>query len=269
MKNYETVLVEKRGAIGIATLNRTDAGNRFNLQLSQDLSSAIEELAADEEVRVIIIRANGSNFSVGVDISFALDAEKGVLEIASEFEPFAQMQWRIFDTPKPVISAVQGMALAGGAGVAVRSDFTIMAEDAEIGFVAINVGLSCMRAIPTLTRIVGWKKAMELVMTGETIKAQEALALGLVNKVVPRDKLDEAAIELANKLLSKSPLALAVTKRVAAATVDMTLRQADEYITLFFEVLADSKDGREGVSAFVEKRAPQWKYKGVPTPGIL
>jgi enoyl-CoA hydratase/carnithine racemase len=225
---------------------------------------ALKVFGDDEDIRVILFRANGPDFGLGYSPkSIGADSSLEPLELMQELEQFSHLAWDIMDMPKPVMAAVQGRAYAGGAGVATRSDITIMAEDAELGFTAISFGLPCVRAINPLVRSVGWKKALEWTMTAEPVSAQESLARGLVNKLVPREKLDKEAIAFANKLISKSPLALAATKRAWAVMRDMTLKQADEYATLLFNVCSTSKDGQEAVSAFLEGREPKYHYKGV------
>jgi enoyl-CoA hydratase/carnithine racemase len=162
---------------------------------------------------------------------------------------------------KPVIASVKGYALANGAGLVFACDLAVVAEDAKIGTTAINVGLICTGPAVPLARSVGRKKLLEMVLLGEMISASEAERLGLVNKVVPPDELEEATMEMAGKLAAKSPLALQIGKTGLYAMQDVPYHQSIDYLSELFAALCSTEDAEEGVQAFLEKRKPEWKER--------
>ncbi|GAI94096.1 unnamed protein product, partial [marine sediment metagenome] len=165
---------------------------------------------------------------------------------------------------KIVIAAVNGYALAGGTGFAVCCDLVIAAEDAVFGLLEINVGLFPMTIAPAMVRnVTSLKKCLELFVTGDRFSAQEAESMGLVNKVVPPDKLEEATMELARKIASKSPTTLQIGKQFFYNMLDMEYTQATKYAAEMISIVAVSEDGQEGQRAFIEKREPRWKKLGV------
>jgi len=169
------------------------------------------------------------------------------------------MNLTIAGMEKPVIAAVHGYVVANGVGLLAACDLAIAAEGTRIGTTAINVGLFCMGPAVPLSRCVGRKKALEMLLTGTMIDAREAERIGLVNKVVSPEKLDEAAMELANELAAKSPIALQMGKRAFYTMADMEYTKALEYMNEMMAELCITEDAKEGVEAFLKKRGPQWK----------
>lgn len=257
--NYTNVMVEKRDQIGFITLNRPQAMNTFNVPFARELNDALWEMEKDPEVRVVVIDANGKNFSTGI----ALDEFKG--KTNKEYREFIHLMdehnHTIAKMKKPVIASVKGYALANGAGLSFACDLTVAAEDAKFGTTAINVGLICLGPAAPLARNVGLKKALEMVLTGDIISAAEAQRLGLVNKVVPADKLEEATLELAAKLAAKSPLALQAGKSGLYAMQNVAYPQALDLLSDRFAALCCTEDAEEGVKAFLEKRTPEWRER--------
>jgi enoyl-CoA hydratase/carnithine racemase len=224
----KNILVERKDEIGFITLNRPEKRNTFNIPFAKELNGALWELEREDDIRVIVIKAAGKHFSTGI----ALDL---------------------------VISSVKGYAIANGAGLAYASDFTIAAEDAKFGTTAINLGLICLGPAVPLSRLVGRKKTLELILTGDIISAQEAEKLGLVNQVIPSEELEEKTMEWAEKFAQKSPLALQIGKRGIYQMQDLPYHQAIDYMGELFASLCMSQDTKEGVQAFLEKRKPLWK----------
>jgi enoyl-CoA hydratase/carnithine racemase len=255
----KNVLVEKRDRIGFITLNRPQAMNTFNVPFARELNDALKEMEQDPEVRVVVIDANGKNFSTGI----SLDEFKG--KTNKEYREFIHLMdehnHTIAKMKKPVIASVKGYALANGAGLSFACDLTVAAEDAKFGTTAINVGLICLGPAAPLARNVGLKKALEMVLTGDIISASEAQRLGLVNKVVPSDKLEEATLELAAKLAAKSPLALQAGKSGLYAMQNVAYPQALDLLSDRFAALCCTEDAEEGVKAFLEKRTPEWRER--------
>ena len=257
--SYTNVMVDKRDQIGIITLNRPQAMNTFNIPFARELNDALWEMEKDPEVRVVVIDANGKHFSTGI----SLDEFKG--KTTKEYREFIHLMdehnHTIAKMKKPVIASVKGYALANGAGLSFACDLTVAAEDAKFGTTAINVGLICLGPAAPLARNVGLKKALEMVLTGDIISAAEAARLGLVNKVVPSDQLEEATLELAAKLAAKSPLALQVGKAGIYAMQDVPYHQALDLLGDLFAALCCTEDAEEGVKAFLEKRTPEWRER--------
>ena len=223
--NYETIKVKRKDNVGIITFNRTEKENRINYKMVNEMSEALRELGEDEGVRALVINAEGKDFCCGWDPMEEI-LDKSALDIIDFARAATAMQKKIYDFIKPVVIAVHGRAVATGAEIAAIGDITIMADDAEIGFVAINAGLSCLPYIHDLRQIVGAKKALELILTGRILSGKEAERIGLVTKIVPRTKLLDSALQAASELANKSPLAVAFTKRANAAIRDMSSTDA-------------------------------------------
>jgi enoyl-CoA hydratase/carnithine racemase len=253
------VLVEKRDRIGFITLNRPQAMNTFNVPFARELNDALWAMENDPEVRVVVIDANGKHFSTGI----SLDEFKN--KTPKEYREFIHLMdehnHTLAKMKKPVIASVKGYALANGAGLSFACDLTVAAEDAKFGTTAINVGLICLGPAAPLSRNVGLKKALEMVLTGDIISAAEAERLGLVNKVVPADKLEEATLELAAKLAAKSPLALQTGKAGLYAIQSVPYHRGLDMLSDKFAALCTTEDAEEGVKCFLEKRKPEWQER--------
>lgn len=257
--DYTNVLVDRQEQIGIITLNRPQAMNTFNVPFARELNAALWEMEEDPEIRVVVIDANGKHFSTGISLDEFKD------KTHKEYHEFIRLMDEHNHTlarmKKPVIASVKGYALANGAGLSFACDLTVAAEDAKFGTTAINVGLICLGPAAPLVRNVGRKKALEMVLTGDMITAAEAQRLGLVNKVVPLDKLEEATMELAKKLAAKSPLALQAGKAGIYAMGDMAYGQALDMLSSRFAAVCCTEDAEEGVRAFLDKRTPEWRQR--------
>jgi enoyl-CoA hydratase/carnithine racemase len=253
------VLVEKQERIGTITLNRPQAMNTFNVPFARELNDALRDMERDPEIRVVVIDANGKHFSTGISLDEFKD------KTPQEYREFIHLMdehnHTIAAMKKPVIASVKGYALANGAGLSFACDLTVAAEDAKFGTTAINVGLICLGPAAPLARNVGLKKALEMVLTGDIITAAEAQRLGLVNRVVPPDKLEEATMELAKKLATKSPLALQAGKAGIYGMQNVPYGQALNALSDRFAALCGTEDAEEGVKAFLDKRTPEWKER--------
>jgi len=257
--DYETLLTEKKDGLAFVTLNRPDKFNTFSTRLAQELNGALYEFEKDDEVRVVIVKGAGKAFSTGIDI--AEYPGKTTKEYQEWIAQMDQMHQTVAWMGTPVVAQVHGFAVANGAGLLAAADFAIVAEGTKIGTTAINVGLLCTGPIIPLTYALGKAKALEMLLSGDMIDAREAERLGLVNKVVPADKLEEETLAFARKLASKSPLAMSMGKRFYYRTLDMPFAQKFDHSSEVFARLCTSEDAAEGVSAFLEKRKPQWKGK--------
>ncbi|MGB9630277.1 MAG: enoyl-CoA hydratase-related protein, partial [Thermodesulfobacteriota bacterium] len=210
-------------------------------------------------VRVVIIKGAGKVFSTGIDVSEFFG------KTPSEYHRWVslmdQMHFTIASMSKPVIAMVHGYAVANGAGLMAAADFAIAAEGTQIGTTAINVGLLCTGPIIPISYGLGKKKTLEMLLSGEMIDAREAERLGLVNKVVPEEKLEEETLAFAQKLISKSPLAIQIGKHFYYQMIDMPFRQRFAYNSELMARLCTTEDAQEGINAFMEKRKPLWKGK--------
>jgi enoyl-CoA hydratase/carnithine racemase len=250
------ILLEKKDKIGVITLNRPDQMNTFTVDFARQLNGALEELDADDDVRVVVVQGAGKAFSVGIE----LDAFKGrrhgeyrelIRQMDAHNHTVARMK-------KPVIAAVKGYAVANGAGLVFACDLAVAGESTKFGTTAINVGLICLGPAVPMSRLVGRKKTLEMVLSGEMISATEAERLGLINRVVPDDAVEAEAMAWAEKLAEKSPLAVAAGKTGVYGMSDLPYHQALDYLGEIFAALCTTEDAAEGLSAFEEKRKPVW-----------
>ncbi len=255
--SFEAIFIEKKDKIGIITLNRPQKFNTFSTQMAQELNDALRQLDEDAEVRVLIIKGAGKVFSTGIDVSEFHG--KTPSEYHRWLTLMDQMHFTIASMGKPVIAMVHGYAVANGAGLVAAADFAIVAEGTQIGTTAINVGLLCTGPIIPMSYGLGKKKTLEMLLSGDMIDAREAERLGLVNKVVPAEKLEEETLAFANKLIAKSPLAIQMGKNFYYQMIDMPFRQRFVLNSEIMARLCTTEDAQEGVKAFMEKRKPMWK----------
>jgi enoyl-CoA hydratase/carnithine racemase len=254
---YHTVIVKKKDQIGEITLNRPDQLNTFSTQLSKELNSALRELDVDQSVRVVIIKGAGKHFCAGIDLKEM--PGKGTVELRNWIRAMDEHNLTIARMRKPVVACVHGAAVANGMGLVCACDLTVASMDAKFGTTAINVGLYCFGPSAPLSRCVGKKRALELLLTGEMIDAEKALQFGIVNRVVQREQLEEEAMALAKELVKKSPVALQMAKRSYYAMSNMGYDEALEYLGEAFTLLCCTEDAKEGVDAFLNKREPHWR----------
>ena len=258
--NYEKVIVEiDENYVATVTLNRPDNLNTFDSIMAAELYDALFALDAEKSVRVILLKGAGKAFCAGIDVNEL--AGKSTMEYRDWIERMERPLVAISQLRKPVIAQVQGVAAANGMGLAAAADLVIAAQNARMGLTAINVGLNCVGPVIPVARCVGRKKALELLYYGNLILASEALALGLINKIVPKDELEAEARRWAQELAQKSPLALQIAKRAFYHAEDMDYEKQFAYMNEAFARLCSTADAKEGVQAFFEKRRPQWQEK--------
>jgi len=258
--NYGNIIV-KIGDDFVAeiTLNRPSNLNTFNVPLAKELNQAFEELDAEKQVRVIILKGAGKAFCAGIDISDF--PNKNVTEYRDWIECMEKPLVTISRINKPVIAQVHGVAAANGAGLVAAADLATAGENARLGLTAINVGLNCIGPVIPVTRSVGRKRAIELLFFGDLITAKEALNMGLINRVIPEVDLEKETHNWAAILAQKSPQALQVAKKAFYAAADLDYYKAFEHMNEAFAHLCTTEDAKEGISAFLEKRSPVWKQE--------
>lgn len=257
--DYETILIEKKKdeKIAVITFNRPDVRNAINPQMRMELLRAIGELEEDPEVRAVILTGGTKVFAAGADIAAMVNST--AMEM---FGPAAlwDVTFKMEESKKPYIAAIAGFCLGGGCELAIACDIRIAAESAQLGQPEINIGI-----IPggggtvRLTRLVGMGKACELVLTGRPIPASEALAIGLVNKVVPEEKLMEEAIAMAKAIIRHSPVAVSLAKYALKNAAEADLKTGKSIERACFSLAFASEDQKEGMRAFLEKRKPVYK----------
>jgi enoyl-CoA hydratase/carnithine racemase len=256
--SYEAILVERSLGIGTITLNRPEVRNALNQTMVREIWAGLQELEADQEVGVIVLRGAGDKaFCAGADLKGVGDRGT-TLEARESFGGLGVILEGIPRMRKPVIAQVHGFALAGGCGLAVGCDLVVASDDAVFGLPEIRVGLLPLIVMAPIVRAVGLKRALPLILTGEQIPARAALELGLVTQVVARDQLEATVQGLAQKLAQFSPAALGLAKEAAYTIQDMEYGKALKYLRELITLVALSEDAREGITAFFEKRRPRW-----------
>lgn len=251
------ILKEKQGNIGIVTLNRPDEMNTFTVPFANQLVDALTDMEKDPEIIVVVIKAAGKHFCTGIQLDqFKEKSHKEYRDFLYQIDEFYHT---LADMKTVTIASVHGFCLANGAGLAYACDMTVSADSAVYGTTAINVGLICLGPAAPLIDIVGKKKAMEMILTGDTFKADEAEKLGLVNKVVSPEALEEETMKLATKIALKSPSSLKIGKEGLNRLYDKKYHDSLYAMDNLFATLCTTKDAEEGVKAFIEKRKPVWK----------
>ena len=257
---FEDILVTLEEPVGIITFNRTNVLNALRTKLLHELSAALSEMANDVRVRAIVITGAGEKaFAAGADIS-ELNALASAGSGSAQARSGQALTRQIERINKPVIMAVNGFALGGGCEIAMAGDIIVASENAKFGQPEVNLGLiPGYGGTARTTRRVGKGMAMYLCLTGEIIDAQEALRIGLVQRVVPPSDLLSEAKRIATTIASKAPLAIAACKRTINNGAHLSIDDALELEALEFGTLVDTEDIKEGTGAFLEKRKPQWK----------
>ena len=243
--------------IATLTLNRPRQYNALSEELLAELQSTLEAIEKDTSVRVVVIAGSGSAFCAGHDLK-QMRATPQKTYYDKLFAQCSAMMLTLVRIPQPVIARVHGIATAAGCQLVAQCDLAVASENAKFAVSGINVGLFCSTPSVPLGRNVLRKQAMEMLLTGDFIDAQTAVQRGLVNRVVPADQLDAAVNELAQKIISKSSVAVSTGKRMFYKQLEMGLDGAYEYAAQTMACNMMAEDVGEGIDAFVQKRAPRW-----------
>lgn len=249
----------RAGAVMTLRLNRPRAGNSLSLPMIAALQAALDEAADDDGVHVVVLEGAGERvFCAGHDLGEVLERNSPAFskEMATRC---SRMMQTIVNNPKPVIAKVRGVATAAGAQLVASCDLAYAASSARFATPGVNIGLWCLTPMVALSRAVARKHAMQMLLTGRLFDAQHALRIGLVNEVVPDDRLDQAVMEVAQEIAGKSPFTVALGKQSFYRQLDLGLGDAYEYASELVVRNMLAEDAVEGISAFVEKRTPVWK----------
>lgn len=258
-KKCQTIVYSFKDSIGDITLNRPEIHNAFNEVMISELTQVFKKIKEDKEIRVVVLTGNGKSFCAGADLNWM----KKIIDFSYEENikeslALAELFYIMYTLPKPTIAKVNGAAIGGGAGLVSVCDLVIASEKAKFSLSEVKLGLVPACISPYVLRRVGERVCRELFLTGQRIDAKKGFELGLVNQVVPHDKLDEATDDLVKKLTSSGPNALAMCKDLLSKVPLMSFDQAKKYTAEVIAKLRVSEEGQEGMNAFFEKRKPKW-----------
>jgi enoyl-CoA hydratase/carnithine racemase len=257
--NYNYILYEEREKIGLITLNQPKKQNVLSLQLLKEISLCLRQIAREKDTTVVIIKGAGDNFCAGHDLNEILNQD--IDSIRHLFQTCCNLMMLIHTIPQPVIAQVRGIATAAGCQLAAACDLVVAEESARFATPGVKIGLFCTTPMVPLSRAVGRKKALEMLLTGKFISAQEAKAYGLVNQVVSKEKLEKETWALAKEIDQYSLEIVSLGKQTFYQQIDMAEEHAYQYTKEVISANALMDNAVEGMSAFLEKRPPVWKDK--------
>jgi len=255
---YEMILTEKRGSVGLVTLNRPEARNALNNQLLHELMDALEAFDNDGTVGALVVTGSEKAFAAGADIKEMAGKSMREMKDRDHLAVFS----RITSIRKPVIAAVSGWALGGGCELALSCDMIVASETAKFGQPEVTIGvIPGAGGTQRLVRAVGKSLAMEMILNNRTLSAEEALQFGLVNHVVTRERYLDEALKLAGEIAARAPLAVRAAKKMIDQAFELSLSESLGQERQEFYNLFATEDQKEGMEAFIEKRQPVWKGK--------
>jgi enoyl-CoA hydratase/carnithine racemase len=257
MKQYEHLLVESDSPVAIVTMNRPDRRNALSLALMEELIDCFRDLGRQPEIRAIIFAGNGPAFSAGHDLSELIDRQ--IDDYRHVFDVCTELMTLIQSIPQPVIAEVNGIATAAGCQLVATCDLVVTTEESKFATPGVRIGLFCTTPMVALTRAIGRKRAIEMLLTGTAIDARTAMEWGLVNQVVDKSELRKATQSLAKRIAEASPLTLSIGKQAFYAQIDLDQAKAYAYAKEVMSLNAMADDAQEGMGAFLEKRKACWK----------
>ncbi|MGA2268847.1 MAG: enoyl-CoA hydratase [Bryobacteraceae bacterium] len=257
--NFENICTAQEGLVAVVTLNRPRRRNALSLGLMLELTGCLDEIGRNREIRAVILAAAGNVFCSGHDL--AEMTGRDINEYRRIFDVCTELMMKIQAIPQPVIAEVQGIATAAGCQLVATCDLAVAAEEAAFGTPGVKIGLFCTTPMVALTRAIGRKRALQMLLTGELVGARTAADWGLINQVVPAADLPAATRKLAAKVADASPLAVALGKQAYYTQIDLDQPKAYAYAKEVMSMNALAADAQEGMSAFLGKRAACWSGK--------
>jgi enoyl-CoA hydratase/carnithine racemase len=257
--NYENICLAADGSVATVTLNRPQRRNALSLGLMLELIGCLDEIGRNREIRAVILAAAGKVFCSGHDLSEMTGRD--INEYRRIFDVCTELMTKIQSIPQPVIAQVQGIATAAGCQLVAACDLAVAAEEAAFATPGVKIGLFCTTPMVALTRSIGRKRALEMLLTGDLVDARTAADWGLVNRVVPAAELADAAQRMATKVADASSLVVALGKQAFYTQIDLDQPKAYAYAKEVMSMNALAADAQEGMGAFLEKRAACWKGK--------
>ncbi len=254
--SFQNLLYDVIGQTAIVTLHRPNRRNALSLELMSELVACLNTVSADPLVRAVILAASGNVFSSGHDLAEMVGGN--ITQYRRLFDVCTELMTKVQSIPQPVIAEVQGLATAAGCQLVATCDLAVAAEEASFATPGVRIGLFCTTPMVALTRTVGRKRAMEMLLTGRRVDARAAEAWGLVNRVVPASELRSATLQLASEVASASNFTVGLGKQAFYSQIDLDQPKAYAYAKEVMSMNALAHDAQEGISAFLEKRAPCW-----------
>ena len=253
---YENILYEREGRLAIVTLNRPNRRNALSLALMTELIACLDSVGRDREIRAVILAAAGAVFSSGHDLSETVGRD--INSYRRLFDVCTEMVAKLQSIPQPVIAQVQGLATAAGCQLVASCDLAIASEQAAFATPGVRIGLFCTTPMVALTRAIGRKRAMEMLLTGQPVDAATAADWGLLNRVVPPEELKNETRKLACRIAEASDMTVAIGKQAFYTQIDLDQLKAYAYAKEIMTMNLMAADAQEGISAFLEKRPPCW-----------
>lgn len=256
---YEEILFSTDGEIGLLTLNNPQKINALSIKMTQEIMDAVNRVAADESIKVLIIRAAGKHFCAGHYLKEMVGRDVKTYKYI--FDQCTRMMQLLHDIPQPVIAQVQGIATAAGCQLVAWCDLAVAEENARFATPGVRIGLFCTTPMVAITRAIGRKAAMEMLLTGRYFSAQEAKALGLINTAVPLDQLESETMKLARTIAESSRFVLEIGKRGFYDQIDQSDDHAFQYAKHTITMNLEARDAQNGIQAFLDKKTPQWQNR--------
>jgi enoyl-CoA hydratase/carnithine racemase len=253
---FRTVLLTEQGPATRVTLNRPEKRNALSLELMEELVLALRTLGGDPAVRAVVVAGAGSAFSAGHDLGEMVARDLSFYQRL--FDVCTELMETIHEIPQPVIASVHGVATAAGCQLVAACDLAVAAADARFATPGVKIGLFCSTPMVPLSRAIGRKRALEMLLTGDFVDSTTALEWGLVNRVVPADQLDDAVTALVEKIARSSPLTVGIGKEAFYAQAELDEHRAYDLTKSVMAMNSLAADAQEGICAFLEKREPTW-----------
>jgi enoyl-CoA hydratase/carnithine racemase len=254
--SYENLCFDTDGAVAVVTLNRPAKRNALSLGLMRELLDCLGWIGENAQLRAVILAAAGKVYSSGHDLGELVD--RNINDYRQIFDVCAELMMKIQSIPQPVIAEVQGMATAAGCQLVATCDLAVAAEEASFATPGVRIGLFCTTPMVALSRAVGRKRALQMLLTGDAIDARTAAEWGLVNSVVPTDELRDQTKKLAARIAEASPVTLAIGKQAFYSQIDLDQPKAYAYAKEIMSMNSMADDAQEGISAFLGKRTACW-----------